>query len=381
MERITHGRLLAGFLAASLVFPAIAGASDARIEGLGINGIYVDDYEGYQLFPTVIARVNNLASASLGTSGEAERDNYFGVIGSGAKGRYGTFEIFLRGQSPFLEALNVFDSGLLGPDLDITSQQYDIGWAKQFDRIALGFRFEQARSRQEVDGDEQTPIGPAGTWNTTAFHAGIKVDTRRTDFFEIGGEVRSLSFKNTIADPDIEDDASPSWRLSGRYWASLSDRVDFVPAVNFSQVDITEQDDTNDRIFNHFHLGAAFIFDVNQDNMLTLGAAFNRQENEEDDVSITSFPTLFGALEWDIKSWLTGRVGAQQAMRTTSFGDNNDTLDSDFRYGLGVGLHFNDFDLDATLNQNFPFTGGYFLSGQETGGGSLFGRVTGVYYF
>src|SRR5262245_19143761 len=102
--------------------------------------------------------------------------------------------------------------------------------------------------------------------------------------------------------------------------------------------------------------------------MLTLGAAFNRQENNADDISVTWFPTLFGALEWDLKPWLTGRVGAQQAMRMTSDGTDNDITDSDFRYGLGVGIHMNDFDLDASLNQNFPFTGGYFLTGQETGG-------------
>jgi hypothetical protein len=368
-------------LTGAITFPGPSVASDARVEGLGIDGIYVDDYEGYRLFPTVFARAGNLVAASLGTSGTNERDNSFGVIGSGARGKYGAFGIFLRGRSPFLDDLSAFDDGLDGPDATITSQQYDLGWAKQFDRLAIGVRFEQARSRAEIGDDVVTPAAPAGTWNTTAVHAGVKIDTRKTDFIEVGAEFRSLSFRNTLEDPDVEDDADLSMRLSARYWAALNDRVDFVPAFNYSKIDLTREGDEDDRTFTRLHAGGAFIFDVNQDNMLTLGAALNRQENNADDVTVTLMPTLFGALEWDIKSWLTGRVGAQQSMSLLEDGDDDELLDSDFQYGLGVGLHFNNFDLDATLNQDFPFTGGYFLSGQETSGGPLFGRITGVYFF
>ena len=105
-----------------------------------------------------------------------------------------------------------------------------------------------------------------------------------------------------------------------------------------------------------------------------------RAKDNYNDVSVTWLPTLFGSLEWDIKSWLTGRVGCQQAMRMEKSGDNLDVNSADFLYGLGVGVHFNNFDVDATLNQNFPFTGGYFISGESTAG-SMFGRVTADYHF
>ena len=79
-------------------------------------------------------------------------------------------------------------------------------------------------------------------------------------------------------------------------------------------------------------------------------------------------------------SWLTGRVGCQQARRMEKAGDNLDVNSADFLYGLGVGVHFNNFDVDATLNQNFPFTGGYFISGESTSG-TMFGRITADYHF
>src|SRR5262245_47707115 len=147
-----------------LSLPTAGRASDARVEGLGINGIYVDDYEGFQLFPTVIARTNNLVSASLGssqaTSTSSSADNSFEVIASGKKETYWTFSIYLRGESPFLNTLQSYimpfsdgDNDFNGPD--IAHQQYDIGWAKQFDTVTFGVRVEQARSKLEAGSAER----------------------------------------------------------------------------------------------------------------------------------------------------------------------------------------------------------------------------------
>lgn len=358
-----------------LAMPRLAAASDARVEGLAIPLYYIDDEDASEVFPTVYARVNNLVAAGFGTSSNS-RDNRFGVIASGNREKYGVFSLQLRGTSPFLDAVSRQFDPDYAPGLGIPSQQFDMGWAKQFGGMALGFRFDYAKSKLTTGDQEVAPSSnPGSNWNTLALHGGLKCDMGRSDFLEIGAEARNLSFKNEIA--GTEDDAGLSYRLSARYWKMLNDKTDFVPAFNYTHLDVTHKGG-DDATFNALHAGGAFLFDVNQDNLLTLGAAVNHQKDNAADASATWLPTLFGSLEWDVKSWLTGRVGAQQAMRMESAGDDDQTS-NDFGYGLGVGLHFNNFDLDATMNEDFLFNGAYFVSGDNTSG--LFGRVTGTYRF
>jgi hypothetical protein len=368
-------------LGACLFAPAVARASDARVEALTIPGFYIDDEEGRLAFPTVIARTSNLVTAGLGTTGSTESDNVFGVIASGNRDGYGVFQVYMRGTNPFLESISSTYGDVADPDINIPSQQFDLGWAKQFGGTALGVRFEHARSSFEVGDDEASPALNPGmnNWNTTAFHAGVKFDTGDRNFFEVGGELRNLNYKNTFGGEETEDDAGMSYRASARYWSQMNDKTDFVPAFSYSKVDVTPEGAEDDRTFTALHAGAAFLFDVNQDNLLTMGAAFNYRKDNAEDTSATLFPTLFGSLEWDLKSWLTGRVGCQQAMRMSSAGDDIDRLDSEFAYGLGLGFHFNNFDLDTVLNERLPFSSGYLISGDSTSDPFL--RVTGVYRF
>lgn len=359
-----------------LAMPRVTRASDARVEGLAIPLYYIDDEEGSEIFPTVYARVNNIVTAGFGTSSNS-RDNRFGVIASGDREGYGVFSLQLRGTSPFLDAMSRQFDADYEPGINIPSQQFDLGWARQFGKMALGARLEYAKSKITNGDDEVSPAQNAGNdnWNTMALHGGLKLDMARSDFLEIGAEARNLSFTNDLA--GTEDDAGLSYRVSARWWKMINEKVDFVPAFNYSHVDVTAKGG-DDETYNALHAGGAFLFDVNQDNLLTLGAAVNHQKDNLSDASATWLPTLFGSLEWDVKSWLTGRVGAQQAMRMSSLGDN-DATSNDFGYGVGVGLHFNNFDLDATLNEDFLFNGAYFISGDNTSG--MFGRVTGTYRF
>jgi len=52
---------------------------------------------------------------------------------------------------------------------------------------------------------------------------------------------------------------------------------------------------------------------------------------------------------------------------------------SSFTFGLGAGLHFDHFDVDASLNPDWMFSGGYFLSGRTTD--VPLTRITASYYF
>ena len=49
-----------------------------------------------------------------------------------------------------------------------------------------------------------------------------------------------------------------------------------------------------------------------------------------------------------------------------------------FNLSLGTGLRWNNLDIDMTLNEEFPFTGGNVLSGSEQ---AAFTRASATYHF
>ena len=105
----------------------------------------------------------------------------------------------------------------------------------------------------------------------------------------------------------------------------------------------------------------------------------------QDEASAWSTPTIFFAMEFDIFNWLTGRVGGSKTIASAKDVDTTDPtlpkdsiLTSSYDFGLGMGLHFNNFDVDASVNPDALFSGGYFLSGDST---EPITRITGTYYW
>jgi hypothetical protein len=83
-------------------------------------------------------------------------------------------------------------------------------------------------------------------------------------------------------------------------------------------------------------------------------------------------------------SWLTARVGATKTIdfSTVDSGyedaETTDAVSSRYFFGLGMGLHFDHFDVDATMNPDALFTGGYLFSGESS---RPITRITGTYFF
>jgi len=143
---------------------------------------------------------------------------------------------------------------------------------------------------------------------------------------------------------------------------------------------------------------------VNDNNLLIFGASvsqskatYDRTDNNDGvangnlkhrEFKTTLAPRFFASLETDLTRWLKGRLGASKSMQS----ENTETSDfntvpvtsklkerfSDFAFSLGTGIKFNNFDVDMTLNQSFPLSGGWVLSGDPA---TPFTRVSGTYHF
>lgn len=345
-------------------------ASDARVEGLAVSEGFLEDYVNMSSFPTVAARYANLVVVSLGADGESDRT--VGVVGSGDNSNYGVFAIFLNE-----------DAG--------NKAQLDLTWAKQFSSATFGASLMYAKSKDEDDAGSDTPIGGGGPddTNTLALGFGVKFDMDNNSMVELAAQLSWLSWesKDGAGVVTSQDNGNASYRVAGRIMKEVSSRSTVVPLLSYSKMDWTADPDggteENDTM-TELGLGIALHYEVNGNDLLILGVSGDYTSVEDvpegDDNSTWSLPTLFAALEFDVYSWLTVRAGANKTFDRFSddLPPNTDGLSSEFGFGLGMGLHFDHFDVDASVDPDAVFTGGYLFSGSSS---DPLTRVTATYYF
>jgi hypothetical protein len=357
-------------------------ASDSRVESLlpeVASRSYIEDYILFREFPTVAARYARLVTAGLGTrnttTGSFGDDKTLGVIGAGDNTSYGVFALYLNEMSPSGEQ---------------DQAELDLAWAKQFTSIALGARINWSKSSFENTTNETTsPIGwvPGdGDFNTLGITGGIKFDLSNNGMMELAATLAWLSFENQTA--GAQDAGNISYNLAGRIFTDLSDKTTLVPLIRYGSFDLTPEGQTDKTKTDQMNLGVALQRTMNGDDLLIVGLAINYMNVQDGAAGVKSsawqMPALFMSLEFDIYSWLTGRVGASKPFVSTndepiSGGGNGEKFfDSSFEFGLGMGLHFNNFDVDANVNPESLFTGGYLFSGDSS---NPIGRITATYYW
>jgi len=209
-----------------------------------------------------------------------------------------------------------------------------------------------------------------------------------------------------------QDDGSASYAVLGRAFINRGDRHVWVPAAWYVNDDLSWRVDnfngtagatrSADETYKQYGVGISDNMRVNDNNLLLWGVTvaqakhqFDRSDNavvagelssEEDKTS--TLPLVFAALETDATRWLKVRIGANRAMVSdrsdvTVFGTPSTvtvdkTRTSAFNFSLGTGIRWNNLDVDMTLNEKFPLSGGYILSGDRS---TPFTRVSATYHF
>jgi hypothetical protein len=369
-------------------------ASDARVEGLAVDSKYLEDYSNLWTFPTVAARYANLVAVSLGdASTMSERS--VGVIGAGNNTSYGTFAIFLNQVERDVPADFADPS-----DRPYEQAQLDINWAKQFSSATVGVGVLYTKSSEELGPNKNTPIGGLEVnpldpltnpnANQLAVTGGVKLDMTSTSMLEMAAQVGWWSWEEKDATGILsEDDGKLSYRLAGRIMSEVSNQTTLVPVVCFSKMDLTEKPAPTATEFEvsrtMVNLGIGMHHEVNGNDLLVLGVSADYVKDTFGTVeeSTWGLPALFAALEFDVYNWLTVRAGARKSFDRFTEKDPQaedlKTLHSDFRFGLGMGLHFDHFDVDATVQPAAVYTGGYLFSGDSTT--NPLAKVTATYYF
>lgn len=432
MSRIAKWTLLASVLV--LLVPVVAGASTARLMGLGVQSDFVKDYTNIYTYPSCLPNVGNLVFGELGqvTDFNDIDDQYYttedrsvgAVLGNLFDGRFGSIGFALREFTPALGTNfqpviweftgydYMFGTGFatFAPFIDPNfnaSEAFDLMWGKKFDKLSVGLRVNRSLYKQtrtdvpDVEGFSNVER------NVTGFGGGIGFDM--TDKAML--EAAFLYQSRTFSDPSgtgglpgtLSEDGSGAYLASARLMWQWKPDVMLVPMGRLYSFDLSESfagDDpatsfSTDLKQSGWQVGAAGNWTLNQNDLFVLGLSFGqniqKSKTTGDEFTDTEslMPSMFAALETHVNPWLTLRFGAQkgvfynfkaedQAVDPTS---ELTTYVSPFQFFLGTGVKLGTLQLDATLAQDFFHNPASYVTNESNDFSPLFPRVTATYSF
>jgi hypothetical protein len=401
---------------------------------------FTDDYVNIYYYPSSVARQNNLVLAELGNDpSEAEdgftpSDQSFTVIRNFP--RFGVIAFQMKSSS-----LNNFTAaGVLNHEqldaiwgkaftkidfavrLDVTSSTFEetstTGAVSTFNRVrGDGFSPFDPYPFGATFLESAILVGPpAIEINTWGITPAITIHMQNDNRFEGAVTYRKYSLDRSESVTGVqgekwEDDGGASYAVVARAFINKGDKHVWVPSGMYINDDLSWRV-TNvpavgdvrsaDETYKKYGVGIADNMRVNDNNLLLWGVSFFQSKHsfERTDTGVaagdqsafeeksTMGPLVFAAIETDATKWLKVRIGANRSLlneRTveTTFGapsttQTDKTRGSEFNFGLGTGIKLNNLDIDMTLNQEFPFTGGNVLSGSEA---AAFTRASATYHF
>lgn len=391
MVRISKVLLLSLLVVA---FASSAFATTTRVQSLAETSNYINDDSNIFRWYGTLPSYTNMVMAEFGqeasSGGNSEIDIQYQALGFthnwGEDHWLGTWAIFLLNNnvtdmSFFLfNPLKTFEGGDTG--LDVPTTKFVLAWGNEIDKISWGINF--TRSESSFESENTNPaVGGQQNLNFTTFGGGVRVELGESTYGDA-----SITYGKAGGDTLGGFDKGSGLDLAARIFYEWREDVTFIGYGDFSTAEYSFSIDPNDVTGpgsngdkeSNIEFGAALNFDVNTSNMLIFATEIgfakweysNVATNDATEEKTTTLPRFRIALESDINSWLTTRVGATKTMEkfeeTFANGDKDtDTGPSspgdDFSWFLGAGFHLGDWDIDALVHEETPFRLGYWLTG------------------
>jgi hypothetical protein len=419
------------------VTAGVSQASLSRMEGMGLDvpllSQFTDDYANIYTYPTSVVRQNNLVLAELGQNPNDGDVNPVDVTGQS----YTVIRNFPRLGAIAFQMEQSQSNTLVGSD-NLNNEQLDLIWGRGFSNLDFAVRLDITNSSLEYSDNSPAtfeargidfnfdpyPFGAAffpyaitatgieiNTWGITpsiALHFGDD------DRFEGAVTYRRYTLSRTegpVAGETWEDGGNASYAAFARAILHRGGTHTWYPAAWYVNDDlswevsgVTLTPRSADETYKNYGAGISDNMRVNDNNLLLWGVTvaqakhtYERTDTNDGVASgetrtleekTTMIPLVFAALETEATSWLKIRIGASRGheMDRTEFTDFDapafssveKTRVSDFRLGLGAGIRWNNLDVDMSINNQFPLSGGYILSGNEA---TPFNRVSATYHF
>jgi hypothetical protein len=442
----------------SLLVIAVAApvfATTARVRALANTGDYLSDDSNVFRWYSTLPSYANMVQAEMGTwegfsspgFGPAQAD--FGPLmdsralgfnyACGEDGKWGTYRLTLNENSvdhPGFYLVNPFIMGLSpGSAADDVPDPYDTTPVNKWDlaggweigeTIVLGLAYTRSSMSYEYSDAETTTddMKLTSSWSTYGLgftwtnNEDLILDATFT-FASAGGKWEnadtSLSFPgNGVGDAEtVEWDKSTGIELSARLFWDWKDYVTVVPVFQYAQAEYamkrspTGYSPPNGDKSMGIVIGVALDIEVNGSNTLIWATEYNYGKWEPStnvaDFALEStfsvFPTFRLALESEITSWLTTRVGAvhsniaytdkggdiEEKVTDGAFIPGEGWIVNGFTWHLGAGFNVAEWTIDAELAPETPFSLGYWVTGYSAfgafGGPGPVYRLSGTYNF
>jgi hypothetical protein len=416
----------------------VSQGSVSRMEGMGLNvpvlSQFTDDYANIYWYPTSVVRQNNLVLAELGNnpSGDVDEVDVFDQS-------YTVIRNFPTiGAIAFQMAQS--QNEVFATSGNLNNEQLDVIWGKAMSSFDFAVRFDITNSRYEaVTGPPAnsvelrgfSPFDPSAPipffittdpdqivdngveLNTYGITPAVALHFGEDDRLEVAGTYRRYTFSRSTspASQAWEDAGNPSYAILARAILHRSGTHTWFPAAWYASDDLSWEmrgvlanPVTADETYKTMGVGISDNMRVNDNNLLLWGVTFAQAKHSYErtdantggpagdtrtfEETVTGIPLVFAALETDATRWLKLRVGASRGhiMSKTETADfvapantsEVETRTSEFNLGLGTGIRWNNLDIDMTLNQQFPLSGGYIISGNPQ---TPFNRVSATYHF
>ena len=417
-------KLVLAMLIIAVAMPAFA--SETRVRSLGeMTAPYIQDDSGVFMWPATLVGYANLVTITSGyvdvVYGGSDRGGYdndmtakFGLTyGLGEDNKYGVFGIWWHEHSMGPNAGGAW-YGPFGPGTTSFSAEvynkWNVMWALAFETIDIGVRFERADEGYYADDngekDEEyisyTTIGLGLAWELSdAANLDVAFDYTTVGF----------TYEEMGVDETIEADSKSIMALRARMFYEWTDVITWVPYFNYKGGSLSLQSSEDGYYTDdcwgikgfQLDFGLAANINVNDDNLIIVGiqpyglykgepADCNGDAGSEEE-KLTIFPGFVFGLESDVKDWLTFRIGCSKALISYEYtysaeGDSYERSDTfaPFDWQLGLGFHVGDFDIDLLVNNEAPFTMGYWLTGIQPGTtvnsiGTPIGMISATYSF
>lgn len=375
-------------LVAALVtlVPVAAHASQARVQALGLQGDFIQDYTNIYAYPSSIVRYQNLVYGDLGTKDatggdltdfEDNSDNVPGLQNSNrAMGAYlstwkwlpGTWGIQINENHNSLSP--AYGAGYYDRN---RNEGITLLWGDKIGGANIGVLFEKASSSFDDGNDIVEPFTftPAvfapGGGNArqvmNSINAGLGIEDRNS--WGVGGGVtfnwsawerehqadfavhyrdNTLHLEDTAAQQALEDNGNTSFSINARAQLAVSDNSYLTPVFNWYSMGrgtkftdgVTPANNFEfDNTVSGLQIGLAESWVLRESDLLVLGLSVSTQSIEYDDpallgdpfeISYETTPAVFGALEVHPVSWWHVRMGAGKPI-WSKFEITNNTTD------------------------------------------------------
>lgn len=370
-------------------------ATDTRQISLGYVGNYIeDDYNIFTWYATLPSYTNTVwlgleyelyyyETEDFGPSGSY---SYMGAsYGLGKEAKYGTLAMFYYNYGA---PLNTFGGEAF---TETPNTKWSVLYAYPMDKISLGFYFNRADRSQKNEDEDGTVYEHAVGYTTLG--AGIRFDLGEKAYADLALDYNMGSYKDDnysySAYGEVTEDANTMLGIRGRMFYEWNETITLVPYVSYRFFDFSYKADSAEAWKDEYWgvkgsnitLGIGANVKVNEDNLLIFAVEpYDYYKYEPSDpaagvdieYTYTYLPTMYLALESDVKDWLTFRAGAQKYFYKTKqdYTEDEDEskytyTDSGYNFTMGLGFHIGDFDIDAYINNNLPFRLGYWLTGYQ----------------